>query len=99
MNRERCKSGQERSEVVGMDRSSQRMTFEQTLEGDKEVFYADTYVKSIPGVEKNMCMHLTSLQIIEKASAAGAEWVREKRRRCAQTSKREAAVIKNILNS
>jgi len=52
MNRERCKSGQERSEVVGMDRSSQRMTFEQTLEGDKEVFYADTYVKSIPGVEK-----------------------------------------------
>ena len=71
MNRERCKSGQERSEVVGMDRCSQRMTFEQILEGDKEVFYADTYVKSIPGVEKNMCMHLTFLQIM--ASAAGAE--------------------------
>ena len=49
------------------------MTFEQTLEGDKEVFYADTYVKSIPGVEKNMCMHLTFLQIIEKASMAGTE--------------------------
>ena len=71
MNKERCKSGQERSEVVGMDRCSQRMTFEQILEGDKEVFYADTYVKSIPGVEKNMCMHLTFLQIM--ASAAGAE--------------------------
>ena len=53
MNRERCKSGQERSEVVGMDRCSQRMTFEQILEGDKEVFYAGNYKTRSKEIEED----------------------------------------------